>query len=180
MLESIATIIILQQENFVYSCSYRDYEDLPECLTEQLRLYEEKLFSDEEQIAMPGGVDINSHDDLFRALLEKVCMQSIITMNARRLLGKINASCMQLFQYNCFLVTCCKRTLWLLYLYLVTGLCNCNLQQYVAGGHGDLVVTLYACSSSYTAHLNYTRLIITKQYTQCDKHAQHTLITILI
>ena len=51
---------------------YRDHEDLPGCLTEQLRLYKEKMFSDEEQMAMPGGVDINSHEDLFRALLEKV------------------------------------------------------------------------------------------------------------
>ena len=46
-------------------------DDLPECLTEQLRLYDEKLSSDEEQMVMPGGVDITSHEDLFRALLEK-------------------------------------------------------------------------------------------------------------
>ena len=51
---------------------YRDCDDdLPECLTEQLRLYDEKLSSDEEQMVMPGGVDITSHEDLFRALLEK-------------------------------------------------------------------------------------------------------------
>ena len=49
---------------------------MPECLSEQLRLYDEKLTSDEEQMVMPGGVNIDSHEDIFRALLEKASSYS--------------------------------------------------------------------------------------------------------
>ena len=55
---------------------FREHDDLPECLIEQLRLYDEKLLSDEEQMVMPGGVNIDSHEDLFRALFEKASSYS--------------------------------------------------------------------------------------------------------
>ena len=57
-------------------CVYSGEENVAECLADQLRLYEEKLVSDEQEVAMPGGVDINNHEHLFRALMEKV--QSVL------------------------------------------------------------------------------------------------------
>ena len=43
-------------------------------LLKQVRLYEECLMRDREEMAMPGGVDITDHQQVFTALLEKVIL----------------------------------------------------------------------------------------------------------
>ena len=53
-----------------WSCDYR-YTD-SEALRRQVQLYEEGLLRDREESAMPGGVDITDHHQLFSALFEKV------------------------------------------------------------------------------------------------------------
>lgn len=47
-------------------------ENIPDALLKQLNIYWGKLEHDEERLSMPGGVDVNSHEDIFRALMEKV------------------------------------------------------------------------------------------------------------
>ena len=41
-------------------------------LLEQVELYEECLMRDRKEVAIPGGVDITDHQQVFAALLEKV------------------------------------------------------------------------------------------------------------
>ena len=41
-------------------------------LLQQVQLYEEGLMRDREEAAMPGGVDITDHQQVFSALFEKV------------------------------------------------------------------------------------------------------------
>ena len=41
-------------------------------LSNQLNIYHDKLEHDAAHLNMPGGVDVNNHEDIFRALMEKV------------------------------------------------------------------------------------------------------------
>ena len=47
-------------------------ESIPDVLSKQLNIYQDNLERDEAHMKMPGGVDINNHEDIFRALMEKV------------------------------------------------------------------------------------------------------------
>ena len=48
-------------------------------LLEQVQLYEAGVVRDREESAMPGGVDITDHQQLFTALFEKVYVFSTCT-----------------------------------------------------------------------------------------------------
>ena len=50
--------------------SHRDADD--ERLATQLEVWEESQQEDQTQLEMPGGVDINSHEDMFNAVFGKV------------------------------------------------------------------------------------------------------------
>ena len=50
----------------------RQMENIPETLSNQLNIYHNKLEHDAAHLNMPGGVDVNNHEDIFRALMEKV------------------------------------------------------------------------------------------------------------
>ena len=43
-----------------------------EALATQVDVFEDSFGDDESQISMPGGININSHDDMFNAVLAKV------------------------------------------------------------------------------------------------------------
>ena len=83
-------------------------DDLPECLSEQLRLYDERLTSDEEQMVMPGGVNIDSHEDLFRALLEKASYSDTCCMHGRSLF----VPCSSLTHHTQPHCSVCSRNCW--------------------------------------------------------------------
>lgn len=44
-----------------------------EVLATQIEVFEESQAEDDENMTMPGGVDLNSHEDVFSALFTKVC-----------------------------------------------------------------------------------------------------------
>ena len=69
----------LSHTHINYSCVLRYSED--ECLSEQVRLYEEGQIEDREMTTMPGGIDIHNHEHLFRALFEKVGLFSITVVD---------------------------------------------------------------------------------------------------
>ena len=46
-----------------------------EALATQIDVFEESHSEDDSQLNMPGGIDINSHEDMFNAVLAKVAMQ---------------------------------------------------------------------------------------------------------
>ena len=50
----------------------RQMESIPDVLSKQLNIYQDKLEHDAAHLNMPGGVDVNNHEDIFRALMEKV------------------------------------------------------------------------------------------------------------
>ena len=43
-----------------------------EALATQIDVFEESHSEDDSQLNMPGGIDINSHEDMFNAVLAKV------------------------------------------------------------------------------------------------------------
>ena len=51
---------------------WRHTED--EGLATQLEVFHESRSDDTDEMTMPGGVDITSHEDLFNALYAKVCL----------------------------------------------------------------------------------------------------------
>ena len=63
-----------------------------ECLSEQVRLFEERQLDDQHEMDMPGGVDITNHEHIFRAVFEKVectvaVMLTQVMHSLRRLCG---------------------------------------------------------------------------------------------
>lgn len=45
-----------------------------EVLATQIEVFEESQGEDDANMTIPGGVDLNSHQDVFSALFTKVCM----------------------------------------------------------------------------------------------------------
>lgn len=55
----------------IASCS--DTSDIPPSLLQQLRIYHQKQEKDNRLADIPGGVDLNNHNDVYRLVFEKVC-----------------------------------------------------------------------------------------------------------
>lgn len=52
---------------------YSDTSELPPSLLQQLKIYHLKQEKDNSLAEIPGGVDLNNHNDVYRVVFEKVC-----------------------------------------------------------------------------------------------------------
>ena len=52
-----------------------------EALATQIEVFEDSHSEDDSQLNMPGGIDINSHEDMFNAVLAKVHISSVFGMS---------------------------------------------------------------------------------------------------
>lgn len=62
-----------------------------EVLATQIEVFEESQAEDDSQMTMPGGIDLNSHEDIFNALFTKVWDEYYCCGRATGLFGFISS-----------------------------------------------------------------------------------------